>query len=115
MAAGAITQRVYQNTGAMMETITPDQATQVDMNSRYIFLAEHETFEALGGELASYEEIGPSGYQIQTIGKNVFINAYTLHGYQLGALAFLREVMGYDMLAEDCIVYENKGEQMPAM
>ena len=114
-AAGAIIQRVYQNTGATIEMITPDQVGTVDNSSHYIFFAEHETFEAMGGELASYEKIGPSGYQIKTIGKNVFINAYSLHGYQLGALAFLREVMGYDMLAEDCIVYENKGEKMPAM
>ena len=113
-AAGAIVQRVLENTGVKMETITPDQATP-DQNSRYIFLAEHETFEEMGGELASLDVIGPSGYQIETIGKNVFINAHTIHGYQLGALGFLREVMGYDMIAEDCVVYENKGEKMPKM
>ena len=113
--AGAIVQRVQENTGVTLETLTPDQVTTVDQNSHYIFFAEHETFEEMGGELASLDLIGPSGYQIQTIGKNVFINAYTIHGYQLGALAFLREVMGYDMIAYDCVVYENKGEKMPAM
>ena len=113
--AGAIVQRVQENTGVKMETITPDQVTEVDQNSHYIFFAEHETFEEMGGELASLDLIGPSGYQIQTIGKNVFINAYTIHGYQLAALAFLREVMGYDMITYDCVVYENKGEKMPAM
>ena len=113
--AGYIAQCVYENTGAKVEIITPDQVTTVDQNSRYIFFAEHETFEEMGGKLVSLDVIGPSGYQIETIGKNVFINAYTIHGYQLGALAFLREVMGHDMLAEDCIVYENKGEKMPAM
>jgi hypothetical protein len=114
-AVGAIAQRIYENTGVKMETISPEQATSVDQNSHYIFFAEHETFTAMGGKLATEEEIGPSGYQIETIGKNVFINAYTTHGYQLGALAFLREVMGYDMLAEDCVVYDNKGEKMPKM
>ena len=113
--AGYIVQCVYENTGAKMEIITLDQITTVDQNSRYIFFAEHEKFEEMGGELASLDEIGPSGYQIETIGKNVFINAYSIYGYQLGALGFLREVMGYDMLADDCIVYENKGEKMPAM
>ena len=114
-AVGAITQRVFENTGAKMEVISPEQATSRDQNSHYIFFAEHDIFEEMGGELASLELIGPTGYQIETIGKNVFINAYSVHGYQLGALAFLREVMGYDMLAEDCVIYENKGEKMPKM
>ena len=51
-AAGAIVQRVLENTGAKIETITPDQVTAVDQNSHYIFLAEHETFEEMGGELS---------------------------------------------------------------
>jgi hypothetical protein len=93
-AVGVIIQRVLENTGAKIEVISPDQVTSLDQNSHYIFFAEHQTFEEMGGELASLDLIGPAGYQIETIGKNVFINAYSVHGYQLGALAFLREVMG---------------------
>ena len=114
-AAGVMTQRIFQHTGAKMEIIDPSEVEVVDNNTRYIFFAEHETFEELGGELATLDVIGPSGYQIETIGKNVFINAYTIYGYQMGALAFLREVLGYDMLAEDCIIYEKDGTKMPKM
>ena len=114
-AAGMITQRVAQATGAQLPSVSVADITNVDENSRYIFMGCEDIFQEQGGELATYEEIGVSGYQIQTIGKNVFINGYSIHGYQMGAIAFLRETLGYDMLSEDCVIYEKDGKKMPAM
>ena len=114
-AAGMITQRVFQATGAQMPTLEVADVTDADENSRYIFMGCMDLFEEMGGVMPSYEELGVAGYQVVTVGKNVFINANSLHGDQLGAIAFLRATLGYDMLSEDCIIYEKDGKKMPAM
>lgn len=46
-----------------------------------------------------------AGYAIERIGRTVFILANSADGYRMGAIAFLREVIGYDMIAEDCVIY----------
>ena len=50
--------------------------------------------------------IGTGGYAIKKIGRTVFIVADSVDGYRMGMLAFLREVIGYEMISEDCVVYD---------
>ncbi|MBQ8429896.1 MAG: DUF4838 domain-containing protein [Clostridia bacterium] len=116
MATGFIAQHIGKGTGAPISTLyLADLTENVDENTQYIFVGCEDLFTQLGGEIPTYEKIGEAGYQIETVGKNVFINAYSVNGYQMGAIAFLREVLGYDMLGENCVIYEKDGKVMPAM
>ncbi len=66
-------------------------------------------------ELTVPTSIGNSGYYIKTVGNTVFITCNSSDAYQVGAIKFLDAVLGYDMLAEDCVIYEKSGETMPDM
>ena len=114
--AGYISEQVLKATGAKLEVIEDISSVTVDENSKYILVGCEDLYVQMGGEMPDFDTIGVSGYKIETIGKNVFINSNgSLHGYQMGVLAFLREVLGYDMLSEDCVIYEKDGSVMPAM
>ena len=56
-----------------------------------------------------------AGYYIKTVADDVFIGFYSENGAQLGALAFLRETIGYDMLSDDMVIYEKDGTILPQM
>ncbi|MBR1974972.1 MAG: DUF4838 domain-containing protein [Clostridia bacterium] len=114
-AAGFIAMHVLNATKAKVDIIEYSQDLVIDENTKYIVIGCEDKFVELGGEVPTYETIGVSGYQIQTVGKNVFINGYTENGYQMGAIAFLRALLGYDMLMEDCVVYELDGKELPQM
>lgn len=113
--AGYISQQFSKATGVSMPVIASDEIEGIDQNTQYILIGFIEVYANLGGEVPTHDTLGPAGYQIVTYGKNAFINAYSESGYHLGALAFLREVIGYDMLSEDCIVYEKDGKVLPQM
>ncbi len=118
LAAAFITEHVYKASGASMKIIETTELNvgDIDQNTKYIFVGCEDLYKAkVGGDIPTYDEIGVSGYQIRTYGKNVFINGYNQKGYQMGAIAFLREVFGYDMFSEDCVIYEKDGRVMPAM
>lgn len=114
-ASGLLTEHIYKSAGAKLTVIELEEVTEVNDSTQYIFLGCEEFYQSLGGEMPDYDTLGVSGYQVVTVGKNVFINGYTIHGWQMGTLAFLREVIGYDMLAEDLVVYELDGKVMPEM
>lgn len=114
-AAGFIAEHVNKAADTSIETIELTDDLEITENTQYIFVGCEDKFKTVGGEMPAYPEIGIAGYQIKNYGKNVFINAYSLHGYQLGAISFLREVLGYDMFSEDCVIYENDGKWMPEM
>ena len=125
-AAGAVMEHVYKSTGAsipateLKEIATYNEETkkytlEIGADDRYIFVGCEELYQDNGGVMPDYETVGIAGYKIETIGKNVFINAYSLHGWQMGVIAFLRATLGYDMLAEDCVIYEKDGSVMPKM
>ncbi len=124
--AGHIVEHIYKATGKsitpteLKEIATYDETTEkytlnLSDNDRYIFVGCEDVYQANGGVMPSYDTIGVSGYKVETIGKSVFINAYSMLGWQMGTIAFLRATLGYDMLAEDCVVYEKDGSVMPKM
>ncbi|MBQ9714739.1 MAG: DUF4838 domain-containing protein [Clostridia bacterium] len=55
-----------------------------------------------------------SGYAIRRPARAVFIEANSADGYRMAALAFLREMYGYDMISEDCVVYGDRLDSFPA-
>lgn len=114
-AAGFITNQITAASGAKLETINRDAVQSIDENTQYILLNCLEDFEELSYDMPDFETIGSSGYQIVTVGKNVFINAHEEAGYNLASVMFLRYLLGYDMISEDTVVFDNKGEKMPKM
>ncbi|MBR2321467.1 MAG: DUF4838 domain-containing protein [Clostridia bacterium] len=116
-AAGLMMEHVNKATGGDLQSIEISQLSSdmVSQDTKYIFIGCEDLYREKVGEISSYDTLGPSGYQIATYGKNIFLNGYTIHGYQMGTLAFLRAVVGYDMLAEDCVIYEKDGKKMPSM
>ena len=115
-AAGFISGHLLNATGATFEVVDLADVPAVDLNTQYVFVGCEDMFvQQFGGEIPTYDIIGVAGYQIQTVGKNVFINGYSENGYQMGAICFLRQVIGYDMFTEDCVVYEKDGSVLPSM
>lgn len=117
LAAAFLVEHVFKATGASMDIIETSELNinDINTNTNYIFVGCEDTYQKIVGAMPSYDILGVSGYQIQTYGKNVFINGYHQKGYQMGAIAFLREVLGYDMFSEDCVIYEKDGKRMPSM
>ena len=82
--------------------------------SKYIVIGCGNLFLSCGLEMPE-EDLGPAGYYLKSYGDSVFIQVKMNDGYQLGTLAFLREVVGYDMIAHDTVVFENNGDKLPDM
>ena len=113
VAAKFIAKNVFEATGVQIDVDYSGNANAA--NGKYIFLGLDEKSEAAGIAIPSKETLGTAGYSIKTVGDDVYIDFYSAAGAQMGAIAFLRAVLGYDMLAEDLIVYEKDGGTMPKM
>lgn len=99
-------------TGATLEFVTarPETITKY----RYAIVFGYEDLaQELGFDCPAEDVIGTSGYAIKKIGRTVFILARGKDGYHMGALAFLREVIGYEMISEDCVIYSKDGTTLP--
>ncbi len=112
-SASFVCEQVYNATGVEMQIITdkPQNLTEKDYAIVYGF---NDLYQGLGLSVPT-DNIGSTGYYIKTKGNTVFIQANGSDGYRMGGLAFLREVIGYDMITEDCIVYAKDGKTMPNM
>ncbi len=82
--------------------------------AKYIVVGNSELFAAVGLTMPE-DDIGFSGYYIKSVGDSVFLAVNGDDGYQLAAIAFLRHVVGYDMLSEDTVLYEKDGATLPDM
>lgn len=89
-------------------------ALAVTQSSKLIVLGCRDLFLSAGLSMPA-DELGPAGYYIKSYGDAVFIEVKSFDGYQLGALAFLRELVGYDMIAHDTVVYDKNGATLPDM
>lgn len=112
-SASFVSEQVLKATGAEMEIVAaePESLTEDTYAIVYGF---NDAFESLGLTMPE-DDISSTGYYIKTQGNVVFIEAYGSDGYRLGGLAFLREVIGYDMISETCIVYDREATTMPCM
>ncbi len=76
--------------------------------AKYIIIGDETLFQAAGLTMPD-QDLGKTGYYIATKGASVFImageNADPVQAYQLGALAFLKHVMGFEMYAADSYSY----------
>lgn len=113
MATDFIYNNVLSATGAKLGSTAYDgQAYSGD--ARYIVLNIGEMFGQAGLTMPQ-KELGSAGYYIKTVGNSVFIMSTGKEGLQMGAIAFLEEVLGYDMVGDDFPVYEKDGKTLPEM
>lgn len=114
-AANYISANVTNATGAFMSwENTPVWSAE----AKYIVVGNEKTVGELmsaAGICMTEEKIGSSGYQIKTVGNSVFVMAKGANGFQLGALSFLRIVLGYDMFESNLVIYEKDGTTLPDM
>jgi len=83
---------------------------------RYAIVFGHwDAYAAVGGTKTTGDISGYAGYIIEKIGRMVFVLANSADGYRMGALKFLNETIGYDMMSDDCIIYDSaKAATLPA-
>ncbi len=110
-AGDYIVSQINEATGA---TLTREDNPTWSADAKYVILGD-EAMKAAANYQMTDVELGIAGYHIKTIGNSVFIYAENNDGYHLGALAFLRIVVGYDCLAADTIIYEKDGSYIPEM
>lgn len=115
-AATFVSGQLYNATGAQfaMSLYNGEEQLEVTTESKYIIIGCKGVFEACNLSMPQ-NDLGPAGYYIRSYGNSVFIEVKMNDGYQMGALAFLRETVGYDMIAHDTVVFENGGETLPDM
>lgn len=113
-AAGFISSQINNATGVTLEIVDDDENVQWNTSAKYIVIGS-EKLEKASGFIETKEDIGITGYQIKTIGNSAFIHANGYDGFNLGALAILRVLIGYDCLSADMFIYTKGGEYLPAM
>lgn len=114
-AANYISANVTNATGAFMAW---ENQPVWSVDAKYIVVGNETTVGKLmdaAGVSMTEENIGTSGYQIKTVGNSVFVMAKGGNGFQLGALSFLRIVLGYDMFESNLVIYEKDGATLPDM
>ncbi len=110
MAAGLIQRKTLEAAKINIEETSDGEA-----GGKYVFLGNTDKFTESGLTMPEYSVLGEAGYIVKTYKESVFIEAYTAQGYQMGAIAFLRYVLGYDALSAEMAVYMKSGEVIPEM
>ena len=111
-----ILDNVYKATGVTLKTETYSSGRENGWTSNdKLIVFDNDAFFNKAGLTMPDENLGQGGYYIKTVGNTVFIACAHEDGYQLGAIKFLNETLGYDMLSADCVVYEKSGSTIPDM
>ncbi len=115
-AVKLITDNVYKATGVTLtkEVYATGRESDWTANDKLIIFDNAEFFAKAGLTMPN-EDLGNCGYYVKTVGNTVFIMCGGEDGYQLGAIRFLSETLGYDRLSEDCTVYDKSGATIPDM
>ena len=97
-----------------VESHTAETLPEITKESKYIILGFKNAFAEANLTMPS-KDLGPAGYYITSYGDSVFLQVKMNDGYQMGVLALLREIVGYDMIAHDTVVFDGVGETLPDM
>lgn len=103
-AAGFISSHVNSATGVALEVIDGDGDVEWSESAKLVVVGSEKLQQAAGFRKTT-DDIGLTGYQIQTVGNSVFVWADGDSGYNLAALALLRVLVGYDCLDLDTYIY----------
>ena len=85
-----------------------------DANAKYIVVECPALFAAAGLTMPA-DNLGQTGYYIKSAGNSVFLATVGVFGYQSAVISFLHHVVGYEMYADDLVVFEKTGETLPDM
>lgn len=113
-AAQFLEKRIGECTGV---TIAIEQATEetvYEAGAKIIALDVPSMFAAAGLTMPD-RDLGVNGYYIKNVGDSFFVASGEASGIQSGAIAFLRHFLGYEMYADDTVVYEKDGKTLPDM
>ncbi len=112
-AATFIAKHVAAATGVTMELKSASDVSY-SPSGKYIYLNCQEQFAAAGLTMPA-DDIGLRGYHIKSAGDSVFIMTKAATGAQLGAIAFLRHAVGYEIYSSDTVLYTKNGATLPDM
>lgn len=113
-AASLLVRHVSAATGAALAQQSDADAVW-SQDRQWIVLGSEKLFAAAGLSMPE-QDVGTTGYYIVTAGSSVFVMSKGTHGVQNGALEFLRHTIGYEMYADDTVVYtvtENDSIKLP--
>lgn len=119
-AALLIQSHVRAATGAGLTLVRYEQddegnyPVEWSADAHYIVMNVPELFAAAGLTMPE-DKLSATGYYIKNAGGSVFIAPHTVTGAQYGAISFLKNVVGYEMYAEDTVEYSKSGATMPDM
>lgn len=113
-AVGYINQHIRLCSGASLSIQRYSDDIEFTAQSKYIVFDCPELFEKVGLTMPE-DELGQTGYYIVSKNESVFIAFSSDVAAQQAALAFLRNVIGYEMYSDDTVVYQNKAEILPDM
>lgn len=111
-AAAMILEQIRLCSGAGLGVIRNAADAAYTPDSKLIVLDCPDLFRAAGLTMPE-DDLGRTGYYIKSVGDSVFIATAHDAGAQKAAIAFLRHTIGYEMYADDTIVYQNKAETLP--
>lgn len=110
-AARFLQMRIHDATGADLAVAKSGTYTS---DAKLIVLGDETLFAQ--AQLSMPEDaLGISGYYIKTAGNSAFIMPGGAFGYQNGAIAFLKAVLGFEIFSEDTVVYGKDGATLPDM
>ena len=101
-AANLVRKHLSGATGVTVQIVDDRQAFSQD--KKWIVLGSDKLFKEANLSMPS-DNIGETGYYIKTVGKSVFVAAKSGYGLVNGALGFLSAAIGYEMFADDTVVY----------
>lgn len=82
------------------------------LDKQFIIFGHEELWEK-AGIAKTEEDLGSSGYQIESAGASIFVRALRKEGYHMAALALLRAILGYEMFSLDTVSFAKTGETLP--
>ncbi len=83
-------------------------------DSKVIVINTPSFFTAAGLTMPE-DNLGVNGYYIKNVGNSYFIAVQNSTGVQSGAIAFLRQLIGYEMYSDDTVVYDRTADTIPDM
>ena len=113
-AAQFMQKHIIECTGADITIKQATDETAYEQNSKIIAVDVPSLFTAAGLTMPD-RDLGVNGYYIKNAGNSYFIAVGEESGAQSGAIAFLRHFIGYEMYADDTIVYDKDGKTVPDM
>ncbi len=114
-AASFIASQVAQATGTNIEVVVYTEELVWDENQKWIVVDEDTLFTA-AKLTAPEEDLGKSGYYIQSVGNSVFLCANSRDGIQYAAITFLKHLLGMNVISSEITVYdqEHPGRTLPS-